>query len=126
MATFSASWTEAQTLHASSSVATGSSAQDSIDLDTLGAYAAHVQVDLDISAGTPNGDVTVEVFKSPNSGTSVDTEPAQKFVIPFTATGSKVKSFTVLGPWARVKVSNETGESVTYVGLYAYLKQTSA
>ena len=127
MATFTTSWTNGTALHDSSSVANAGSAQDDVDLDSLGYYSIVAHIDLNASSGNPSGDVTIEVFYSADSGSSVDTEPAQSVAVNFTATAQKKQSLKIEGvPWARVKVSNAIGESVTYVGTYAGLKQTSA
>jgi hypothetical protein len=124
--TYNPDWTNA-TLHASEAIANGGTEQDDLDLDTLGYYAIRAQIDIDIASGSPAGDVVIEVFTSCNGGTSVDTEPAQRATLSFTATGNKKRTLLIANtPWARVKVTNNTGVSVTYVGRYSGLKQVSA
>lgn len=125
MATFTPSWTNA-TLHASEVVATGASEQDDVNLASSGYYAIEVQIDIDIASGSPNGDVVIEVFKSCDGGTSVNTEPSQKCTMTFTTTGNKKRSLTITGPWARIKMTNNTGVNATYIGRYSGLKQASA
>jgi hypothetical protein len=122
--TYTPSWTNA-TLHSSSTVTNGSSAQDDLNLATLGYYAIDAQVDIDIASGSPSGDVVIEVFKSCDGGTNVNSEASQRCTLSFTATGNKKRGLTITGPWCRVKVTNNTGVSVTYVGRYSGLKQTS-
>jgi len=124
--TYESDWTENLSLHASSSIANGANEVNDLDLAGSGYYGAIVQVDIDIPSGSPAGDVTVEVFRSADGGTSVDTIPAQKVALPFTTTGNKKQSIVVDGPWNRVKVSNGTGATLTYVGRWAGLKQVSA
>lgn len=125
MATFTTSWTNA-TLHSSSSVSNGANVTDDVNIASSGYYRIVAQIDLDIASGSPAGDVTIEVFGSSDSGTAVDTIPSQKVTVPFSGTGNKKVSLVIDGPWCRVKVSNGTGVSVTYVGKYSGLKQASA
>ena len=127
MATYSAAWTVGQTLHGSSSITNGSSATDAINLATLGFYEVHAQIDLDIAAGSPAGNVTIEVFAAADGGSNVDTIPLTSRVVAFTGTGNKKVSIPgIRAPHVSVKVSNATGVAVTYVGRYAGLKQSSA
>lgn len=126
MATFSSLWTENQTLHSSSTVASAGSASDNLDLAAAGYYLADVQIDLNANTGSPNGNVTIEVFGSPNSGTKIDTIPRQTITVPFTAQAQKIVSLTVGGAFAQVKVTNGIGENLTYIALYAGLQESSA
>ena len=127
MATFSASWQTAVEFHAAAAISNGANAQDAIDLQGDGAYAMEIQAILTISSGSPNGDVLLEVFGSGDGGTSIDTEPLLQEVVNFTATGTKIKSLSVEGrSWVRVRVTNNTGVSVTYTGKRRALKQISA
>jgi hypothetical protein len=126
MASFTPSWTNA-TLHTSGTVTNGSTAQDDLNLSTLGYYAVRCQIDIDIASGSPAGDVAIEVFTSSDGGSNVDTEPSQRLTLSFAATGNKKRSVLVSNtPWARVKITNSTGVSVTYVGRYSGLQQASA
>ena len=126
MATFTPSWTTAQSLHVSSTVTDGSSETADLDLKVGGYYSALVQISVTVGTGTPDGDCTVEVLGSADDGTTDDTEPMQSYVLNFTATGTKIFSFVVEGiPYAAVKFSNDTSESVTYVAKYAGVKQLS-
>lgn len=126
MATFSVDWTTGTTLHSSSSVSNGGTAQDDLNLDTLGYYRVHATLDFDIASGSPAGDVVIELFGSSDAGTAVDTIAFQKLTVPFAATGNKKISVVFDRPWVRTKITNNTGVSVTYVAKYAGLKQVSA
>lgn len=110
------------TLHASSSITTGNSTQDDFAMDSDGLYRAYAQIDLDIASGSPSGDVVIEVFLS-SDGSNYDTIPSQKVVVNFTATGNKKKTVTFEGFKVRVKVTNNTGASVTYVGRLVGVRQ---
>ena len=126
MAPFTPSWTSSVALHASSSVADSASNTEDINLSSLGYYAVHVQVSL-TSTGTPDGDCVIEVFGSADNGTSDDPEPLQSYAISFSSATTKIFSFVVEGiPYAAVKLTNNSGESATYVANYAGVKQTSA
>jgi hypothetical protein len=109
-------------------ITTGNSVTDDLNLVSAGPYyGALIQCDLDISSGSPNGDVVIEVFGSPDGGTSDDTIALKTIRVPFTATGNKKASFTIYGiPFCSVKVANSTAASCTYIGRYAGLKQSSA
>ncbi len=129
MATYTPAWTEGITLHSSSSITTGNSTNDNFDFKDISGgpyYGAVLQFDLDISSGSPSGDVTIECFFGPD-GTNFDTIAAKTMRVPFTGTGNKRVSTTLYGVnnsnW---KVSNSTGASCTYVGRAAGLKQSSA
>lgn len=127
MATFTPAWTPGATLHTSSDLTVGSpTAQDDFNLASLGYYAIRAQIEINAVTGAPSGDVKIEVFSSSDGGTTVDTEPFQTFVLIFTTTGNKKRSFDIWGPWSRVKVTNSVGQTVTYIGKYAGLKQASA
>lgn len=123
--TYTAAWTTNQTLQAQVGITTGNSQTNSIDFATLGFYAARVQLDLNANAGSPNGDVTVEVFTSPDGGTTVDTIPSQTIKVPFTAQAQKRLSIVIAGAaWARISVTNNVGATIQYIAKYSGLKQT--
>lgn len=126
MATFTPSWTIGTTLHASTTVTNGSTAQDDVNLSTLGYYRINGTIDIDIASGSPAGNVTVELFGSADGGTNIETVARQTFAIPFSATGNKKAGFVFDGNWVRVKITNSTGVTVTYVSKYSGLKQASA
>jgi len=126
MATFQPDWTEGVELHASEVIAQNGSEQDDIDIDYLGYYAIRGQIDVTAATGA-SGDVIVELYGSCDSGSHVDTEASQRIPISFTAAAQKIRGFTFgPGPWVRVKVSNYTGQNVTYICRYAGLKQVSS
>ena len=127
MPTFTASWTTGQELHGSSTVTNGSSATDDVNLASAGYYEIDIQIDLDIAAGSPNGNVTIEVFSSVDGGSNDSTVPLTTRTVAFTTTGTKkVPIVGIRGSYVAVKVTNGTGVDLTYVGRYAGLKQASA
>lgn len=127
MATFTGDWTEGVTLHSSSTLANAASHTDDIDIDTAGYLEVEAQVSIAIASGSPAGNVVIDVLASPDSGSTFDTEPLLTVTIPFTATGTKNKTVPGLtGPYRRIKVTNNTGVSVTHASKYAGLKQVSA
>jgi hypothetical protein len=127
MATFTASWTTGQVLHTSSTVTNGSTATDAVDLDNLGYYEIDAQVEINIASGSPSGDVLIEAFGSADGGSNVDTVPLTQRRLNFVATGNQKISIPGLrGPHVSVKITNNTGVSLTYIGRYAGLQQASA
>lgn len=129
MATFTPAWTESIVLHASSTITAGNSANDTFDFKDISGgpyFGACFQFDLDVAAGTPNGDVTIEAFGAAD-GTNLDTIAFKTMRVPFSAIANKKVSTVVYGvPLVNWKVSNGTGQSVTYIGRAAGLKQSSA
>lgn len=127
MAKITADWTEAVTLHSSSSVAAGVSVTDDIDLDNLGAIAVMIQIEI-IFGGTPDANVLVEILGSVDSGVQDDTEVLHSFTIEDTASATKRQSIVVHDvAYLAVRVTNnDTTDSVTYDGLYAWLQRDSA
>src|SRR3990172_6793508 len=127
MASFTMDYSASIALHTSQTLASGNTANASLDLKTPGYYAAAVQVAFDIASGTPSGDVVINVYGSVDGGRNVDTERMQRIAIPFSAIGNKKRSILVgRVPWARVAVTNSTGASGTLVSSYSGLKQLSA
>ena len=127
MATISSSWTENQTLHSSATVAAGVTATDDIDLAASGYVAAHVMVEIAFGS-TPDDDVVVNVFGSVDSGTQDATLPIYSLTIQAATSTTKRATFTVENvPYIAVAVTNnDSADNVTYEGLYAGLKYTSA
>ena len=127
MVTVKPDWTENVSLHSSSSVAAGGSATDDIDLDNLGADCVNVQIEI-IFTGTVDGDVLVEVFSSPDSGTNDDTEPITSLRIPETASATKKVTIKLENlAYAAIKVTNnDSTASVTYESIYAWRNWLSA
>jgi hypothetical protein len=125
--TITPAWTENQTLHASAVLAAVSSTADDLDLANLGYDAVHIQVEV-IFGGTPDGNVLVEVFTSPDSGTNDDTEPYLSFTIEDATSATLRKSFTILNvPFIRVQyTNNDTADNVTIETLYAGRKWSAA
>jgi len=126
MATITSSWTENQEHHASSSISSGSSATDSIDLADAGYIQVDIQIWITFGTSTDDG-CTVEVFSDSNSGSSPDTIALTSLEIPNTDSETKKVTITVkYKAFVDVKVTNNDGsESVTYVGKYTGLKIAS-
>jgi len=105
------------------------SSYDTVDIDnaTSGYYVANGAVAIHIASGTPNGNITIRLYRSPNGSAKLETEPARTITIPFTATGDKRVS--IGGMWHgynRVRVDNATGANATWDFDREQLKQASA
>jgi len=107
MATGKPTWTEAVSIRSAATLAAAGTAGYDIDMDTLGADASKLQINLTI--GSSSG-ITVEIFDSPDSGTTDDDVP----VITFQMTASGIKSITIKDtPHYRVLVTNDDGSNAT-------------
>jgi len=105
MATISSSYTENQSLRASATLAASGTDTNTIDLATNGYIAVQIQTDIDIGSSTG---VTVEVFSSSDSGTTVDTVP----IMSYTTDADEVRALFVTGyPFLSVKVTNDDGSN---------------
>lgn len=107
---FKPSWTTGVALKTAATLNAGGSLQDDVNLASDGYFEAEFFVSVTTIAA---GDITIEVFGSSDVGTSISTEPLQKFIIPFTAAATKSRSFVISGPWRRVKVSNGGASNAT-------------
>ena len=127
MATIKPVWTENVNLHTSAALAFGASATDDIDLDTLGADAVAIVIEI-LFGATPDGDVLVEIFGSSDSGVQDDTEPLTSFRIPQTASVTKRKTIVLKDvAYLAVKVTNnDSADSVTYDSWHAWRQWSSA
>ena len=127
MATITASWTENVTLHTSGSVSAGASATDDIDLAIAGYDCVEVQVRITFGS-TPDDGCDVEVFASPDSGTTDDTIPLFAFQVQEVTSTQVIKSFVVRDvPYIAVKLTNnDSTDAVTYEADYAGRKWSSA
>lgn len=114
-------WTENVNLHTSSSVSSGSSATDDIDLDNAGPYDM-VAITIEIAfGGSPDGDVTVEIFGSTDSGTNDDTIAIIAASISEATSTTKRATYIVENlPYIAVTVTNnDSTDAVTYDSWYA-------
>ena len=127
MATITPTWTEATNLHTSGTVAAAASATDDIDLDNLGYDMVLVTIEIAFG-GTPDGDCTVEVLGSSDSGTNDDTVALHTLAIEEAASTTKRISLQIKDvPYIAVKVTNnDSTATVTYDSWYAGRKFTSA
>jgi len=129
MATITTTWTENQSItsfNAASLAAAGTTNGD-IDLATSGYDIVTVQIKV-IFGATPDGDVTIDILSSPDSGTSDDTIPLMTISIPETTSATKFITIPVKDiPFIQVKATNnDTTDTVNVSALYAGRKWTSA
>ena len=126
MATIKPVWTENVNLHTSGTIAAGASVTDDIDLDTLGADACAIVIEI-VFGATPDNDVLVEIFGSSNSGTDDDTEPITAFTIADTASTTKRKTIVLKDvAYIAVKVTNnDSADTVTYEAWQAWRQWNS-
>lgn len=106
MATISPSWTEAVVLRSAATLAASGTATYDIDLDTLGADRSDIQVNITI--GSSSG-VTVEIFGSPDSGTTDDTTA----LVSYTVSANDIRTITVTGAYRQIKLTNNDGSNAT-------------
>jgi hypothetical protein len=110
MATTTATWTENQTLRSANTVTTAEGSETH-DLDIAANGYDLVVLQFDIAHSSSSG-VTVELFSSPDSGTTDDNES-----LPggFSTDGTDViKSVVVMGhPHIQVKITNDDGSNDT-------------
>lgn len=127
MATFSASWSVSNSLRSSAALNDAASLEDSVNLNTLGAYECGIEDEVTIASGSPSGDVVVEYYFSSRSTSNFDTKPSATQRLTFTATGTQQCSMHGLrAPFVKRKITNSTGENGTLTSNYDYLKQVSA
>lgn len=108
MAITKPTWTENQTLRSSATLAASGTDTNDIDLDTNGYDLVVVQ--FNITIGSSSG-VTIEIFSSPDSGTTEDNE---SLAGGFTADADVIKTITVMGhPYIAVKITNNDGSNAT-------------
>jgi hypothetical protein len=128
MATTETVWVEGENVHASSSVSNGSSAEDSISLVATDKEFIIVNVQFSCNpAASATGDCTCEIFAAPD-GTNYDTEALLSTVISFVAKSAVKRATICLPPMSRfkAKMTNNSGQSVTYIGEYSGLKLVTA
>lgn len=106
MATIAPTWTENVSIRSAATLAASGTAGYDLDLDNLGADLYEVQIDITI--GSASG-VVVEVFGSPDSGTTDDDVP----LVTYTATASEVRTLTLSGAHRRVVLTNLDGSNAT-------------
>jgi hypothetical protein len=109
MATTTATWTENQTLRSAATLAAGATSTHDLDIDASGYDTVVLQFDI---AHSSSSGVTVELFSSPDSGTTDDTE---SLAGGFSTDGTDVtKSVVVMGhPHIQVSITNDDGSNAT-------------
>jgi hypothetical protein len=109
MATTTATWTENQTLRSAATLAAGTTSTHDLDIDASGYDTVVLQFDI---AHSSSSGVTVELFSSPDSGTTDDTE---SLAGGFSTDGTDVKkTVVVMGhPHIQVSITNDDGSNAT-------------
>ena len=120
MAAITATWAENQNLHTSGSVTAAATATDDIDLDAAGYDAVCVTIEI-VFGGSPDGNVTVAVNASNDSGTNDDTISLHSFAIPEDTSATKRISLVVkdVAYLAIAVTNNDSTDAVTYDSWYA-------
>lgn len=121
MVTTSPSWTEGVSLRAAATLGAGASATHDIDLDTLGADAVEAQIS--ITKGSASS-ITVNIFGSPDSGTTDDTTP----MLTYTVTADDRRTLRLSGAYRQIQLVNNDGSNATgnIAITYAWRQWTSA
>ncbi len=121
MATITATWTENVTLRAAATLAAAGVATHDIDLATNGYDRVDVQVDVVIGSSTG---VTVRVYGSPDSGTTVDDQP----LLVYSISADDTRTLVLTGAYRQISLTNDDGTNATgnITILYAGRKWTSA
>lgn len=106
MATIKPVWTENVSVRSAATLAASGTATHDIDLNTLGADRSDVQIDIVIGSSTG---VTVEIFGSPDSGTTDDTTP----IVTYLTDANDRRTITLTGPYRQIKLTNNDGSNAT-------------
>lgn len=106
MATIKPVWTEGVSIRSAATLAAAATAGYDLDLDTLGADAYEVQINITI--GSSSG-VTVEVFGSANSGTVDDDVP----IVAYTTGTTEIRTLRLAGAHRRLLLTNDDGSNAT-------------
>ena len=129
MATISASWTEDQAVSFDDSTpAKTVEGKGPIDLATAGYIGVVIQFRITWGEGG-DGNATIKVRSSPDSGTTKDTELLFSQEVAYTASTTKNITVTIMEqPYIEVGVynGNSAVEDITIAADYAGLKYTSA
>jgi hypothetical protein len=109
MATTTATWTENQTLRSAATLSSGGTSTHDLDIDNNGYDLVTLQFDITHSSSSG---ITAELFSSPDSGTTDDTE---SLAGGFSTDGTDVtKTVVVMGhPYIQVKLTNDDGSNAT-------------
>lgn len=129
MATISSSWTENQTITFDDTTpAKTVEGKGTIDLANLGAIAVSIQVSIAFGASA-DGNATIRVRSSADSGTNKDTELLFEQEVDFTVSTTKRITVNLRDlPYLEIGVynGNTAVEDITISAKYAYLKYASA
>ena len=106
MGTVAPSWTENVSIRSAATLAAAGTATYDLDLANLGADRYDVQIDTTI--GSSSG-VVVEVFGSPDSGTTDD----DVALLSYTVTASEIRTVILSGPYRQIKLTNLDGSNAT-------------
>jgi len=106
MATIKPVWTENVSVRSAATLAAGATATHDIDLDNLGADLSEVQIDIAIGSASS---VTVEIFGSPDSGTTDDTTA----LLSYTVDANDRRTLQLGGAYRQIKLTNDDGSNAT-------------
>ncbi len=118
-------WTENLTISGFNNAALAAAAATSGDIDLAaagdGGYEIlNIQIKV-VFGGSPDDDVTIRIYASPDSGTTDDSEPMWTFNIPKATGGTVLKSIPVEGvAFVKVEATNDdSADAVNVAALYA-------
>lgn len=108
MATITPNWTENVSLRSASALGIAGTDTNDIDAANLGADA--LMITTDIALGSSTAGVTVEFFRSANSGTNDD----DNAFMAYTVTADERRTVAIYGePYVAVKLTNDDGSTDT-------------
>ena len=109
MAVTTATWSEGNTLRTAATIAAGGTETSDLDIDTNGFDTVVLQFDI---AHSSSAGVTVNLYSSPDSGTTFDDE---SLAGGFSTDGTDVQKTVVVmaHPYIRVSITNDDGSSAT-------------
>ena len=128
MATISSSWTEDQAISFDDTTPGASvEGKGPIDLAASGYIGVVVQVRITFG-GTPDGNATIRVRSSPDSGTTKDTILLYSQEVTYATSTTKNVTVTIMNqPYIEVGVYNaDTTDDITIAADYAGLKYVTA
>lgn len=127
-ATITPSWTENQTVSGFDDAAIAAAGTTSGDIDMAASGYDVVVIQIKVTfGGTPDGDATIEIFASSDSGTTDDTIALYSISVSETATTTERISITIdRAAFLQVKVTNnDSADTIDVSALYAGRKWSS-
>jgi hypothetical protein len=116
-------WTENQSLTFTDATP-AKDASGKVNCDLAASNFVKAEIQISITWGS-NGDgpALIQVFGSSDSGTTIDTEPLFELEVDETASGTKIISIPLNGPYRQIEITNQNAysEDITLASEWAGL-----